>query len=156
MKISATASRLSSTAIANLIIRTSLAWLIISATLLWPGPPALGQEKKPQTTTEASDAYGKGGKKIVTSKEGENGKHIIETKILDPKGVVREVVVETSDANGSTRYVATYDGDGRLLTTLYTAYDFSGKKTFHQEEQDRKSTRLNSSHIQKSRMPSSA
>ena len=38
----------------------------------------------------------------------------------------------------------------------FSAIEGNGFRTLREGEQDRKSTRLNSSHIQKSRMPSSA
>ena len=45
---------------------------------------------------------------------------------------------------------------GETLTPLQRPARFANKPVLTPEEKDRKSTRLNSSHIQKSRMPSSA
>ena len=44
----------------------------------------------------------------------------------------------------------------RTGATISIIFEIEGEAGFRKREQDRKSTRLNSSHIQKSRMPSSA
>ena len=57
---------------------------------------------------------------------------------------------------GSKDYVVVLTGCNITGATLHDAYTWSEEEQEYSFGGDRKSTRLNSSHIQKSRMPSSA
>ena len=81
---------------------------------------------------------------------------------LDPisLGVIGQLIRRLNDSLGATSIVVTHDVAEALELVDYVYYMAAGKVEFHgtpdQVLADRKSTRLNSSHIQKSRMPSSA
>ena len=59
-------------------------------------------------------------------------------------------------AEGVSSYKASIDREGRILLEPFAEIPAHERWLYKNPEADRKSTRLNSSHIQKSRMPSSA
>ena len=66
-----------------------------------------------------------------------------------------ERVVEPEDVFGAIRRGETYSPASKMIDSWY-AVEVIDAQTFAINEPDRKSTRLNSSHLRLSRMPSSA
>ena len=93
----------------------------------------------------------------LRSREDRRGNLRTETYRRDEESVA--VAISTDPRNDSTRVFIdnlngeSYRFDGRTARTLYRALQKHYQFT---EKSDRKSTRLNSSHVSESRMPSSA
>ena len=141
----------------NQYISTVLVALLVLSSIITITPidaKSSGKRLLAHTDDEVNNAISKGCKIVQETK----GLKALECNpaIADSLGLQEDIQLFAVDTTANTQIGADTvqtsgnTGDGRKIIILDTGYNYN------HPELDRKSTRLNSSHIQKSRMPSSA